>query len=140
MVSARRPRGDPRLRPRDDLDPARQSIAAGPIGTVEYMAPEQATGRQVGEAADWYSVGVMLYEALTGKMPHQGHALEIMIAKQQVEPSRRSEIVPDAPRDLSRAVHRAARDRARRGRPTATMIARSSASSSGRPRGPRRRW
>ena len=82
------------------LDPARQSIADGPIGTVEYMAPEQASGRQVGAAADWYSVGVMLYEALTGQMPHKGHALEILLHKQQVEPPAAHDLVPDAPRDL----------------------------------------
>ena len=79
---ARGPRRAPRLRPRDERSiRARQSIADGPIGTVEYMAPEQATGRQVGEAADWYAVGVMLYEALTGQMPHTGHALEILVAE-----------------------------------------------------------
>ena len=70
-----------------NLDPNQQSIANGPVGTVEYMAPEQAAGRQVGEAADWYGVGVMLYEALTGKMPHSGHALQILVQKQQVEPA-----------------------------------------------------
>ncbi|HTJ41134.1 MAG TPA: serine/threonine-protein kinase, partial [Kofleriaceae bacterium] len=83
-----------------NLDPTRQSTAAGPIGTVEYMAPEQATGRQVGEAADWYSVGVILYEALTGKVPHNGHALQILVEKQQVEPTHPQELSPGAPADL----------------------------------------
>jgi eukaryotic-like serine/threonine-protein kinase len=83
-----------------NLDPTRQSSATGPVGTVEYMAPEQATGQQVGAAADWYSVGVMLYEVLTGKMPHTGYALQILVAKQQVEPPPASELAPDAPRDL----------------------------------------
>ena len=83
-----------------NLDPARQSSATGPVGTVEYMAPEQATGQQVGAAADWYSVGVMLYEALTGRMPHTGYALQILVAKQQVEPTPAAELAPDAPRDL----------------------------------------
>lgn len=82
------------------LDPARQSIEGRAIGTVEYMAPEQAVGRNISEAADWYAVGVLLYEALTGDVPHQGHALEIMIAKQQTEPRPVNEIVPDAPVDL----------------------------------------
>jgi eukaryotic-like serine/threonine-protein kinase len=84
-----------------NLDPAGQSSVAGPIGTVEYMAPEQATGRHVGEAADWYAVGVMLYEALTGKVPHLGHALQILVEKQQVEPVPVRERVPDAPPDLA---------------------------------------
>jgi tetratricopeptide (TPR) repeat protein len=81
-----------------NLDPNQQSIANGPVGTVEYMAPEQAAGRQVDEAADWYGVGVMLYEALTGRMPHTGHALQILVQKQQVEP----EPPRDAPDDLAR--------------------------------------
>jgi len=84
-----------------NLDPTRQSSATGPVGTVEYMAPEQATGQQVGAAADWYSVGVMLYEALTGRMPHTGYALQILVAKQQVEPTPAAELAPEAPRDLS---------------------------------------
>jgi eukaryotic-like serine/threonine-protein kinase len=82
------------------LDPARQSTDGGATGTVEYMAPEQAVGRSVTEAADWYAVGVMLYEALTGDVPHTGHALEILISKQQNEPRAPEEIVPDAPADL----------------------------------------
>src|SRR3569623_246110 len=83
------------------VDPKRLSYAQGLVGMVEYMAPEQATGRQVGEAADWYSVGVMLYEALTGTMPHHGHALQIMVAKQPVEPPPPHELKPEVPRDLS---------------------------------------
>jgi hypothetical protein len=71
------------------------------VGTVEYMAPEQASGRFIGPEADWYSLGVMLYEALTAQVPVTGHALEIMMAKQRLDSPSPRQIVPDAPRDLS---------------------------------------
>ena len=42
------------------------------VGTPTFMAPEQMLGGSVGPAADWYSVGVILYLALTGTPPHSG--------------------------------------------------------------------
>lgn len=48
------------------------------LGTPEYMAPEQGAGDVVGPTADLYSLGVMLYEMLTGKHPFEGDGLEIM--------------------------------------------------------------
>ncbi len=83
------------------VDPARQSTEGRAIGTIEYMAPEQALGHKIGPAADWYAVGTMLFEALTGKVPHEGHALEILVAKQQVEARAVHALAPDAPPDLA---------------------------------------
>jgi serine/threonine protein kinase/tetratricopeptide (TPR) repeat protein len=71
------------------------------VGTVAYMAPEQARGDELGAAADWYAVGVMLYEALTGRLPHEGRELQVMLAKQTEDPPAPIELVPGAPRDLS---------------------------------------
>ncbi|MGB1277012.1 MAG: serine/threonine-protein kinase, partial [Nannocystaceae bacterium] len=54
-------------------------------GTPAYMAPEQAAGVAASESSDWYAVGVMLFEALTGTLPYTGTSLRILTAKQQYD-------------------------------------------------------
>ncbi len=70
------------------------------LGTVEYMAPEQAAGQGVGPEADWYAVGCVLYEALTGSVPFTGSPIEILLRKQRHMPPRPTEIQPGLPSDL----------------------------------------
>jgi tetratricopeptide (TPR) repeat protein len=70
------------------------------VGTVTYMAPEQAGGSSVTPASDWYSVGVMLYRTLTGRLPHSGKVIEVLIEKQRTDPPRPREAYEDIPEDL----------------------------------------
>jgi serine/threonine protein kinase len=70
------------------------------LGTPAYMAPEQARAAQVGPAADFYAMGVMLYEALTGQLPFDGPPDDVLYAKQRGRPRPPREVVSGVPDDL----------------------------------------
>ncbi len=74
-----------------------ESVEQGMIGTPAYMAPEQAFGGEVTEASDWYAVGVILYEALTGRLPFEGSVRDILIGKHQEDAPSPRALAPDAP-------------------------------------------
>ena len=69
-------------------------------GTPAYMAPEQAGGAAAAPAGDWYAVGVMLYEVLTGRLPFTGTSLGILQEKLERDPMPPSTWSPSVPHDL----------------------------------------
>lgn len=73
----------------------------GLLGTPATMAPEQAAGNPASPASDWYAIGVMLYEALTGRLPFTGPPLAILHAKQHEDPAPPQALVPDVDPELA---------------------------------------
>jgi len=71
------------------------------IGTATYMAPEQARGEQIGPAADWYAVGVIVFQALTGRLPFDtDHNQDVLAIKQAFAAPSPSELARGVPADL----------------------------------------
>ena len=86
------------------------------MGTPHYMSPEQAQGKVADFRADIYSLGVLLFECLTGTLPFKGEtATQIVIAHIQKTPPRPRSLKPNIPQDLEDAVLRClAKDPAQR--------------------------
>jgi eukaryotic-like serine/threonine-protein kinase len=77
------------------------------VGTAEYMAPEQATGRPTDHRGDLYSLGLVMYAMLTGAPPFRGGQLTEIIDKQRrVIPPRVASLVPDVPAELDELIAR----------------------------------
>jgi serine/threonine-protein kinase len=88
---------------------ASQMTEAGSImGTAQYLSPEQARGAPVTASSDLYSVGIVLYEMLTGKVPFSGDsAIEIAMKHLNELPKPPSKIRHEIPEDLDHVVLRA---------------------------------
>ena len=77
------------------------------VGTAEYMAPEQATGRPIDHRADLYALGLVMFAMLTGSPPFRGTQLTEVIDKQRrVIPPRVASLVPDVPAELDELISR----------------------------------
>lgn len=87
------------------------------LGTPAYMAPEQASGSDLGPPTDVFAVGVMLYELLTGRLPYpdDGGSLATVLRHMNEDPTPISDVSPGVPANLAEVVMRAlARDPADR--------------------------
>src|SRR6266851_2352022 len=77
------------------------------LGTAAYLSPEQARGEPVTAAADIYSLGIVLYELLTGKTPFSADTLpELLLKREQAAVPPPSDLVADIPPGLEAVVMR----------------------------------
>jgi eukaryotic-like serine/threonine-protein kinase len=83
----------------EDIEPEMHETLLA--GTPDYMSPEQGAQMSISKASDWYSVGVILYQALTGRLPFHGRLFEVMMRKQTRDPIQPREINREVPRDLN---------------------------------------
>jgi tetratricopeptide (TPR) repeat protein len=75
------------------------------IGTPEYMSPEQVEGKDVDERSDIYSLGIILYEMVTGRVPFEGDTPFTVGVKHKSEiPRPPKELNPHIPEDLSQVI------------------------------------
>jgi hypothetical protein len=70
------------------------------VGTAAYMAPEQTDDTPPTPASDWYSVGVMLYEAFVGRPPFTGSAIDVLTMKSLMDAPAPSESAERVPPDI----------------------------------------
>jgi eukaryotic-like serine/threonine-protein kinase len=78
------------------------------MGTPEYMAPEQVSGKRVDERADIYSLGIILYELFTGRVPFSGDsAIAVGFKQLKEDPPKPTEINPQLPDSIENVILRA---------------------------------
>lgn len=78
------------------------------IGTAQYLSPEQAKGKAVEQSSDLYSLGIVMYEMLTGRVPFEGeNPVAIALKHLSDEPVPPQALVPEIPDNLNAVVMRA---------------------------------
>jgi serine/threonine protein kinase/tetratricopeptide (TPR) repeat protein len=95
------------------------------VGTVAYMSPEQTRGGEIGPGSDVFSLGVVLYELLTGKLPFGGdHEKAVMYQIVNLDPEPLRECLPDVPEALQNIIDKAlAKDPATRYQTASDLLA-----------------
>lgn len=85
-----------------------RTITDKAIGSVHYISPEQARGECVDEKTDIYSIGVMMYEMLTGRLPFDAEsAVSVAIMQMQADPKSPRELNADIPEGLEQITQKA---------------------------------
>ena len=80
------------------------------MGTAHYMSPEQARAQKVDARTDIFSLGVVLYEMLTGRVPFEGETMtDVLASILRVEPPLITQVAPQAPAELQSIVNKALR-------------------------------
>jgi len=106
-----------------DADTERLTRTGVFMGTPEYISPEQAEARRVDGRSDLYSLGVVAYEIITGRVPFSGATPQLIIAHSQTPPPRPSRIAPHLPPELDAVLMQAlAKDPDKRFRNGATLV------------------
>ena len=83
------------------------TINSNAIGSVHYISPEQARGGFVDEKSDIYSLGVVLFEMITGKVPFEGDStVGIALRHIQDEMPKLTDVIPDVPISVSRIIEK----------------------------------